>query len=85
MSLSWTAPTQNDDGSALTDLAGYKIYYGTAPGNYTQQIRIDNLSVTTDLIENLLPKTYYIVATAFNSAGVESSYSSMATKTVEST
>ena len=85
MSLSWTAPTQNDDGSALTDLAGYNIYYGTAPGNYTHEIQIDNPSVSTYLIENLLPKTYYIVATAFNSAGVESRYSSMATKTVEST
>ena len=29
MSLSWTPPTQNTDGSALTDLAGYKLYYGT--------------------------------------------------------
>lgn len=69
----------------LTDLAGYKIYYGTTPGDYTQQIRIDNPSISTYLIENLLPETYYIVATAFNTAGVESSYSGMATKTVEST
>jgi hypothetical protein len=83
MTLTWTAPTQNADGSVLTDLAGYKIYYGTTPGNYTNQVRIDNPSVTTYLIENLLPNTYYVVATALNSLGVESRYSSMAAKTVD--
>ena len=83
MTLTWTAPTQNAYGSVLTDLAGYKIYYGTTPGNYTNQVRIDNPSVTTYLIENLLPNTYYVVATALNSLGVESRYSSMAAKTVE--
>ena len=33
ITLSWTAPTENEDGSALTDLAAYKIYYGTSPGS----------------------------------------------------
>jgi len=31
--LSWNAPSTNEDGTPLTDLAGYKIYYGTATGN----------------------------------------------------
>jgi len=31
--LSWTAPTENSDGSPLTDLAGYKIHYGSSHGN----------------------------------------------------
>ena len=57
ISLTWTAPTQNDDGSALTDLAGFKLYYGTSPGNYTKQVRIDNASISTYLIENLLSIT----------------------------
>jgi hypothetical protein len=85
MILSWTAPTENTDGSALTDLAGFKLYYGTSAGSYTHQVRIDNPSISTYLIDNLLPKTYYVVATSFNQAGVESSYSNMAIKTVEST
>lgn len=85
MTLSWTPPTQNEDGSALSDLAGYKLYYGTSPGNYTKQIMIDNPSISTYMIENLLPDTYYIVATSLNRAGVESRYSGMATKTVEPT
>ena len=28
--LSWVAPSENVDGSALTDLVGYKIYYGVS-------------------------------------------------------
>ncbi len=83
MSLTWTAPTQNSDGTALSDLAGFNLYHGTTAGNYTHKIRIDNPSISTYLIENLLPDTYYVVATSFNSSGVESDYSNMAVKTVE--
>lgn len=76
--LSWTAPTLNEDGSVLTDLAGYKIYYGMSPGNFTNTIRIDNPSVTNYVLDNLSPATYYIAAVAFNSAGVESRFSNEA-------
>ena len=50
--LSWTAPTQNDDGSPLTDLAGFKIYYGTAPGNHPTSIQIANPGITTYVVES---------------------------------
>jgi hypothetical protein len=82
MTLSWTPPSENTDGSALTDLAGYFLYYGRTEGNYPNRIRISNPSVSTYLIENLLPSTYYVVATAFNTAGIESSFSGVAVKTV---
>lgn len=82
VTLSWTPPTFNEDGSTLTDLAAYKIYYGVSQGNYTNQIRIDNASVSTYVVENLAPNTYYFVSTAINSAGVESRYSNVATKVV---
>ena len=80
--LSWTAPTQNEDGTTLTDLAGYKIYYGKSSGSYTNTIRIDNPSITTYLVENLTPDTYYFAATAFNDAGIESRFSGEAVKTL---
>ena len=84
MSLSWTAPTENSDGTQLMDLAGYNLYYGKSENNYSHRIRIDNPSIDTYLIENLLPDTYYIVATSFNAVGVESAFSNMATKAVAS-
>ena len=80
--LSWTAPTQNEDGSTLTDLAGYKIFYGTSSGSYTEEIRIDNPSVTVYVVDNLTPDTYYFAAKAFNAAGVDSRYSGEAVKIV---
>src|SRR5690348_9234476 len=40
--LSWVAPTQNSDGSQLTNLAGYNIYYGTDPSALTQTIQVAN-------------------------------------------
>jgi hypothetical protein len=78
--LSWTAPTQNEDGTALTDLAGYTIYWGRTPGVYTNSVTIDNPGVTTYVVENLTPGTYEFVATAFNQSGIESNYSNPATK-----
>jgi hypothetical protein len=80
--LSWTPPTQNEDGSTLTDLAGYKIYYGDQPGIYQTSIQIDNPGIATYVVENLTPDTYYFVATAFNTLGVESGFSGVATKVV---
>ena len=85
MTLSWTPPTQNEDGSVLTDLAGYFIYYGQSPGSYPNRIRIDNPSISTYVVENLLPDNYYVVATSFNSAGVESRYSGQVVKTIDPT
>jgi len=80
--LSWTPPTENEDGTALTDLDGYKIYWGTTPGNYPNSVTINNEGLTTYVVDNLVPGTYEFVATSFNTAGVESVYSNPATKVV---
>jgi hypothetical protein len=79
-SLSWTAPATNDDGSALTDLAGYKVYYGTAPGSYSKSFTVT--PGTTYTITGLAPGTYYIAVTAYNTTGMESEYSNEVTKTI---
>ncbi|HZW59256.1 MAG TPA: putative Ig domain-containing protein [Woeseiaceae bacterium] len=80
--LLWDAPSENTDGSVLTDLAAYRIYYGTSAGNYPNEILIDNPGITTYVVENLPPDTYYFVSTAINSNGIESGYSNMATAVV---
>ena len=80
--LNWNPPTQNDDGSALVDLAGYKVYYGTSPGSYPNVITINNPGVSSYVVQNLGPGTWRIVTTSFNSLGVESSFSNVATKII---
>jgi hypothetical protein len=79
--LSWTPPTQNTDGSPLTDLSGYKIYYGNESGNYQTTIQIDNPGITIFVVEYLTPNTYYFVLAAVKS-GVESDFSNEASKRV---
>jgi hypothetical protein len=83
VTLSWTAPTENEDGSPLVDLSGYRIYWGTTPGNYPNSLTIDDTGLTTYVIDNLAPDTYEFVATSFNAAGIESAYSNPSTKTVQ--
>ena len=80
--LSWNAPTENTDGTPLTNLSAYRIYYGTSPGNYPNQIYVGNAGVSTFVVENLPPATYYFVSTAINASGIESSFSNVATKVV---
>lgn len=72
--LSWVAPTENEDGSALTDLAGYRIYYGMVSGDYTETVVLDSPGLTTYVLDNLAPGQYYLVMTAINSEAMESRY-----------
>jgi hypothetical protein len=72
VTLTWDAPTTNIDGTPLTDLAGYKIYYGTSSGVYTSVI--DAKNVTTYKIGGLVAGAHYFTVTAYNAAGYESDY-----------
>lgn len=74
--LSWVPPTHNDDGSVLTDLEGYYIYYGQEPsGPYINSIQVADPLITTFIVPNLSSITHYFVMTAYNTAGVESIFS----------
>ena len=80
--LTWLPPTTNTDGSALTDLAGYKVYWGTSQGTYPNSTTLNNPGLSSYVVSNLAPGTYFFVATAYNTAGVESTFSGVATKTI---
>lgn len=75
--LSWVPPTENADGSALTDLHSYRIYYGTSPDNLDQVITINNPGLSSYAVQNLELRTYYFAASAINSAGIESDRSNV--------
>ncbi len=81
--VTWIPPTQNTDGTTLTNLAGYRIYYGTAPGSLTQSIQISNVGLTSYMISNLSTATWYFGMTAYTSSGAESTISNIGSKTVQ--
>ena len=72
--LTWAAPTQYENGSPFVDLAGYRIWYGNAPGTYSRLVEIAP-GTTTHNILNLAATTYYFSITAYNHEGVESTLS----------
>jgi hypothetical protein len=83
ITLDWLAPTQNVDGTPLTDLAGYRIYYGNVRGQYDYTRDIDDAGIMTVVIDNLTQGTWYFAATALNSSGLESDLSGEVEKLVQ--
>lgn len=81
--LSWTAPTRNTDGSTLTSLAGFRIYYGTSSAQLNQTIQVHNPGANVYVIEGLAPGTYYFAVRAYTSTGTESVNSNVANKVVQ--
>lgn len=75
VTLSWTSPTRNTDGSRLTDLAGYRLYYGQSSGSYTSTINVPAAATQSVVIENLAAGTWYFAIRSFNSEGVLSGFS----------
>lgn len=80
--LAWTVPTTNADGSALTNLAGYWIYYGTRSDALDRLQRIGDPATTQYLVTGLSSGTHFFAVTAFNSANVESRLSAVGNKSI---
>ena len=89
LGASWIAPTTDADGSPLTDLASYRVYYGTSnppcPGSSFFQIAASTPSPPAGQIVTLrLPglsksSLYYVSVTSVDSIGHESACSIQAT------
>jgi VCBS repeat-containing protein len=78
ISLSWVAPSQREDNTALllSEIASYKIYYGTTQGQYPNSVIISNGTATDYTFTNFPTGTaYYFVITTTDTAGREGGYS----------
>ncbi len=80
--LSWVPPTQNTDGSPLTDLEGYTVRYGTSMANMDQTVAIHGAGITTYLLRGLSPGTWYFTIDACTSMGACSERSNAVSKTL---
>jgi hypothetical protein len=83
VTLLWTPPTQNTDGSPLNNLAGYRVYWGPAPGNYPNSVTVPNAGLATYVVGQLTPAVWHFAVTAYTAAGYESGYSNPVSKTVQ--
>jgi hypothetical protein len=81
--LSWVAPQQNSDGSALTNLAGYIIYYGTDASALTQTIQVADASALSYVVTGLATgTTWYFMVSSYTTTGEESPPSPVLSKTI---
>jgi hypothetical protein len=80
--LQWAAPTQNTNGSALTNLAGYVIYWGTSTSALTQTITVTSASTTSYVVSGLTSGTWYFAVQAYDSLGNNSTLSNIGSKTI---
>jgi hypothetical protein len=72
VTLSWVPPTTNSDGTAINDLAGYRIYYGQRSDTLDETIVIANPGTSRWVVEDLTPATWYFSMASYDSAGLES-------------
>lgn len=80
--VSWTPPTANTDNSPLVNLRGYRIHYGTASGNLNQRLDLPTPGITSAVVEDLAPGTWYFAVTAYNTSNVESALSNVRSKVI---
>ncbi len=74
LTLAWSVPTKRVDGSAIDadDLLGYRVFYGTSAESLTQQIELQDPTITQYRFNGLPPGTYYFAIRAIDTDGHES-------------
>lgn len=80
--LTWTAPTTNTDGSALTDLAGYHIYYGNSPSALSTMIDVASAGTLSYTVGSLASGTWYFAISAYTTSGLQSALSGTGSKSI---
>jgi hypothetical protein len=81
--LAWVPPTQNNDGSSLTNLAGYIIYYGTDSTALTQTIQVSDASASGYVVSGLTTgTTWYFAVSSYSASGEEGARSPVLRKSI---
>lgn len=80
--VTWTAPTTNTNGSTITNLAKFKVLYGTSSSSLSNSATVDDVTRRSATISSLTPGTWYFAVRAVNTSGTESANSNVTTKAV---
>ncbi len=80
--LNWSAPTTRADGAplSLSDIDGYRIYFGNSRGNYSNVVDVADGTAQSASVTDLSAGTYYLVMSTYDNTGLESQYSAEVTK-----
>jgi Putative Ig domain len=81
--IEWVPPTENTNGSPLTDLAGVRIYYGTSATNLSHMVQISSKTQTSYTIGNLTAGTWYFGGASYTTTGAQSSMSRVVSMSVQ--
>ena len=82
ITLSWSKPINREDSAALamSEISGYRIYFGTKPSNLKILAVMTDKSTTQHTTTPLGANTYYFVATTYDIAKTESAFSNIESK-----
>jgi hypothetical protein len=79
--LTWQPPTTYTDGSTL-QIAGYRVYWGTSQNNLNNSVSLQGGGLSSYVVDQLTPGTWYFAVSALDGAQLESSMSNVASKTI---
>ncbi len=82
VTLSWVPPTTNSNGTPVTPLTGYTIYYGKSASSLTQSIVVSGESTTSYTVTGIASGTWYFALDADASDGTQSALSNVASRTI---
>ena len=80
--IEWVPPTENTNGTPLTDLAGVRIYYGTSAASLSHVVQISSTTETTYTIGNLSAGTWYVGGVSYTTTGAQSAMSRVVSMSV---
>ena len=72
VTLQWQPPVENEDGSPLTDLAGYRVYWGPSERPLANRIDIDSPEATSYVLEDLSDGEWRLAISTVTKRGLES-------------
>jgi hypothetical protein len=80
--LTWSAPTANTNGTSVTPLLGYTVFYGPTATSLTQSVVITGPSTLSYEITGLSSGTWYFAVAANAANGTQSAQSIIGSKTI---
>lgn len=80
--MTWIAPHTNADGTALTNLVGFHVYYGADANVLASLLDVQGANASSAEFTKLAPGTYYFAVTAYSADGAESELSTVVSKNV---